>query len=527
MYELTPEEKDAIREYLERKGLPTQLAVTFRDVREIPPREWEEVDAVLTDDYSDIRSRSEINDFRAVLAGNLVLNIPLVSANMQSVTGDELATELAKEGGMGFLPQMLPIKDRVSMIDKIRRADCAFIKHPLSIAGTATLAEAKALMNESGIYSLVVVTEEQDNKRPIGILSTRDWKYEIDQLKLVRDLMNGGGKTELVSAPRSIPFEDARQLLHRKRVEKLPLLDDQGLLAGLLTAHGLFYTTHHPRALRDENGRFLAAASVGVGQRFTDVHRKEVEIQLEHGACVILLDTARAFSVNAREALVAVLTDALEDLKKRFPNVPIIVGNTCSAKGTKFLFENGADAVKINQGRGSRCITSRVTGVGVAQLTAIAESSVIARKYGKCIIGDGGMDDPIDFIKAIAAGANTLMTGSFFAGTHESLAEAHMGEGRLVGSEKKFAMPVKEYFGEASPQSQRLRIQQKTLDRERKAEGKSEPVPVTGTVRERVTDALDSFRSAMSYVGARTLGELREKAVFRLQTSAARLEGLK
>lgn len=489
--ELTKKEEQAIGEYLSRKGLPPNAAVTFSDV-------------ALPDRYSDVRSRSEIHDFEAELTGRMPVHIPIVSSNMESVTGAEMAIALAREGGLGFLPQMVSLEERVEMIRKIRRTDCAFIEDPLTIGPEKTLRAAKTLMEETGISSLVVTDK---NSRPVGILSTRDWMYEKNENTKVRDLMGGGKK--LIIAPRSVSFEKAAALLRTNKVEKLPLLDAKGKLAGLMTAHGVFYTMHHPRALRDERGKFVASASIGVGHSFEKRHLREVELQLEEGASVLLIDTARAFSVNALEALRAV--------KKAFPKLPVVIGNVCTPEGAKFLFENGADAVKVNQGRGHVCRTSEM-GVGIPQLTAIAKCSVIAKEYGGKIVGDGGMKNVGDMVKAIVAGADVLMTGYLLVGTHESAAQMYVNRSGL---------PVKNYEGSASFQAQTKRVRRGNLDRLRRPEGVTEEVPVVGTVREKIDDILNAFRSAMSYSGVRTLAGLREKAIFELQTQAGLFEGTK
>lgn len=488
--ELTKGEQEAVARYLEEKGLPAHAAVTFSDV-------------ALPDRYSTIRSRGEIKDFGAFLAPHFKLNVPIVSANMESVTGAEMALALAREGGLGFLPQMLPIENRLDMIRKIRRADCTFIEDPLTITPERTLREAKELMREYGISSLVVVDRRS---RPIGMLSTRDWEYEKNESTKVRVLM--GGK-KLIMARRGVSFEKAAALLKTHKVEKLPLVDAKGKLTGLITAHGLFYTMRHPRALRDEEGKFYAAASVGVGRSFEKRHLKEVELQTKEGANILLIDTARAFSVNAKEALAAV--------KKSFPTLPVVIGNVCTPEGAKFLFEHGADAVKVNQGRGHVCRTSEM-GVGIPQLTAIAKCAAIAKRYGGRVVGDGGMKTAGDMVKAVAAGADALMTGYMLVGTHESAAHMYFN---------REGLPVKNYEGSASFQVQTKRIVRGNLDRLRRPEGVTEEVPVVSSVKEKLEDIMNAFRSAMSYSGVRTLDELREKAVFELQTQAGLFEGTK
>lgn len=490
VYELTKKERLAVEEYLVAKGLPTHIDVTFGDV-------------TLPEHYSSVRSRSEIDDFGVVLAEGVELGIPIIGANMESVTGIEMAVALGREGGIAFVPQTLPIEERLAIIEKIRRTDCAFIEKPLTIRPQRTLRQAKNLMNRFGIFSLVVVDEKN---RPIAILSTRDWRYEADENKLVKDLVR---YATLVKAQADISFNDAAALLRKHRIEKLPLVDKSGKLCGLITAHGLFYKMRHPRATRDEKGRFLVAGSIGVGRKFTAAHLREAEEQVKRGICLLLIDTARAFSENTEEAM--------RQIKRNFPRLPLVAGNVSTPEGAKFLFECGADCVKVNQGRGYVCRTSEI-GVGIPQLSAIAKCAAIARRYGKTIIGDGGMKSPGDMIKAIAAGADALMTGYLLVGTRESAAQMYLN---------KDGLPVKNYEGSASFQAQVRRMAQGTLDRIRRPEGVTEEIPVTGTVEEKIRDILDAFRSAMSYCGVRSLKEFREKAVFGLQTRAGLYEGIK
>ncbi|MDO8537122.1 MAG: CBS domain-containing protein, partial [bacterium] len=255
--ELLPEEKLAIQEFFEEKGLPLDRAVTFGDV-------------TLPENYSDIRSRSEIYDFSTEIYPGLALGAPIVSANMESVTGLDLAVALEREGGLAFPPQSLPIAERIDLIHRIGRADSALIDEPLTVGAERTLEDAKSLMAEFDVRSLVVIDKK---KHPIGILSTRDWLYERKDHKLVRDLMS----KKLIMAKRGVNFDEATEILRKNKIEKLPLVDKSGKLAGLITANGLFYKSRHPRATRDQNGRFLRAGSIGVGRNFTPRHLKEVE----------------------------------------------------------------------------------------------------------------------------------------------------------------------------------------------------------------------------------------------------------
>lgn len=487
--ELTNEEKNAIQEFFLEKGLPLDRAVTFNDV-------------TLPEHYSDIRSRSEICDFRTQLAPSLSLGIPVVSANMESVTGLDLAVALEREGGLAFPPQTLPIADRVELIRKIGRADSALIDEPLTIGPDKTLEEAKGLMSELGVQSLVVIDKKN---RPLGMLSTRDWFYEPVDGKRVRDLMS----KKLIVAGRGIDFKKAEGILRKNKIEKLPLVDKNGKLAGLITANGLFYTSRHPRATRDLNGRFIRAGSIGVGRTFTARHLKEVEAQCQEGIRALLIDTARAFSINTEEAI--------KKIKKEFPVLSLVVGNVSTAAGAKFLLEAGADVVKVGQGPGFVCRT-RAVGVGVPQLTAVAECAVIAERYGKTVIADGGIKNPGDFAKALIVGARAVMLGNLLVRAKESASPIFVDEDNR---------PVKNYVGSASFAAQLARYGRGDLDRIRRPEGVTKVVPVTGTAQEIVHDLLRGLASTMAYLGAKNLEELRSKGKFLLQTTAGYIEGTK
>ena len=359
-------------------------------------------------------------------------------------------------------------------------------------------------MNKFGIYSLVVIDKK---KRPIGILSTRDWKYETDDEKMVGQLM--GGRRVLYVAPRDISFVEAAKILRRQRIEKLPLVDRKERLIGLLTAHGLFYKHHYPRATRDEKGRFWKVGSIGVGREFTKRHLFEVEEQVKKGIRLLLIDTARAFSVNTQEAV--------RRVKERFPKLPLMVGNVSTPEGAKFLFECGADIVKVGQGPGEACRTREV-GVGIPQISAIAKCAAIARLYKKAVVGDGGLKNSGDIVKALIAGADAVMLGAMLVSTEESAAQAFLNQNGIK---------VKIYEGSASFAAQQRRLNRSSLDRMRRPEGVAREVPVTGTVKERTEDILDGLRSAMSYFGVRSIRELCENARFELQTQAGLIEGTK
>lgn len=495
-YELTEDEQRAVNAFLERKGLPTDIDLTFDDV-------------YLKTCWSTVRSRSGIEDFSTELAG-IRLGLPLVMANMVCVADAKAIVALEREGGLGIPPQMLPLGQRLEMLDQISRRDSALIDSPLTTRPDATLAAAKELMKKGGVSSLIVV--DCDN-RPIGVLSTRDWLHEEDPGKLVGDLM--GGKEKLYTAPRNVTFANAAKVLKENDIEKLPLVDSDGRLAGLITSHGLFYKSHHPRATRDEWGRFLRVGSVGVGEYFTAEHMEEVDAQVSRGICMLLVDTARAFSINTKEAV--------EAIRSKYPSLPLMVGNVDCPEGAKALFSWGVDVVKVGIGPGEACRTREV-GVGCPQISAIAQCAAIAgimtAQDGKRrhIVGDGGMKSPGDIGKAIFAGADAVMTGSLLIGAIESAAKA---------SVNKQGLRIKEYVGSASFKAQEERINHGTLDEARRPEGVSEEKPVLGTMEEVVFNLIHGLKSCFSYRGAGTIAEFRNNGIFRRQTAAGVREGIK
>ncbi len=495
-YDLTLAEWEFIKTFLTDRGLPVGYDVTFGDV-------------YLKTRYSEVRSRSEICDFSTEIAPDVKLGLPLIMANMVCVADAKAIVALEREGGLGIPPQMLSLKARLEMLDEVGRRDSALIDNPLTITPDRTLAEAKELMKKRGVSSLIVINEA---KRPIGILSTRDWMYETDEDKFVGDLM--GGKRKLYAAKRGVSFGEAAKILRRNEIEKLPLVGKNGALAGLITAHGLFYKHHHPRATRDDKGRFLKVGSVGVGKYFTADHLKEVEAQVRKGICLLLIDTARAFSINTKEAV--------EAIKKRFPKLVLMVGNVDCPEGAKALFSWGADIVKVGIGPGEACRTREVA-VGMPQISAIAQCAAVARMESvsgkqKYIVADGGMKNPGDICKALVAGADAVMSGSFFIVAIESAAEANVN---------KQGLRIKEYVGSASSKAQKERVSHGTLAKKNRSEGVSQEMPVLGTMEEVVDELVGGMRSTFSFLGVWNIRELKEKGKFGLQTPAGLKEGIK
>lgn len=505
-YELTVSEQKAVNDYLESKGLPTWINLTFADL----------IDPCLASQYSEIRTRSAIfnapESYTTELSPTIKIKTPLIAANMECVTDVDMVVAIEREGGLGIIPQMLSLESRLEKLERIARHQCAFIADPLTIEPNKTLLEAEALMAKFGINGLIVV----EGKKPVGILSHRDWRHEKDKGKLVSELMGGGRLRELKVALAGISFDEAAKILYEHRIEKLPLVNGNGELVGLHTASGIFYKEYYPRASRDENGQFLKVGSIGVGEYFTDDHLRQVAEQVEKGICLLMIDTARSNAINAVEALVAI--------KNHFPMLEVMIGNIDTPEGAKALFENGADIIKVGIGPGDSCRTREV-GIGLPQVSAIAKCAAIAKFYNKCVVGDGGMKMPGDVAKTIIAGAHAAMSGYLFIRTEEAKAESEYIEGGPAVNNE--LIKVKKYIGSSSYDAQKQRVELGNLKEIKRPEGVSKWVPVICTVEEQVNDILWGLASAMSYLGVWNLKELREKTRFELQTKSGLIEGIK
>src|SRR3989344_908963 len=359
-----------IQEYFKRKGLPLMPTLTFDDV-------------IIQERISNIASRSDITGLKAPLAKNLFLNIPLVSANMDTVTNFKMAVALARLGGMGFIHQFHSLEQRVEEVRKVKRADNAIIEDPATVRPEATLAEARAIMAEKEISCLLVIDTEGVL---VGILTSRDIQFCSDFKMLVRDLMTPKSRKGFVTARPDITNEEAEEILRKTKVEKLPLIDSRGKAVGLITAKDILKRRMFPNAARDEKGQLLVGATL----RFKSDCVKEAEALLEAGADVLLLDTARAgssffadrtpeFDPNEVTSLAAENTFVL---RKKFPKAVLVVGNTTNPDAVALLAEKGADCVKIGVGPGAGCKTQEVAGVGAPQLHATAECAAGARAMG-------------------------------------------------------------------------------------------------------------------------------------------------
>ncbi|KKU11950.1 MAG: Inosine-5'-monophosphate dehydrogenase [Parcubacteria group bacterium GW2011_GWC2_45_7] len=476
-----------INDYFKAKGLPVTPALTFEDI-------------TIVDKFSDIPTRSAIKDTRGRLAQNMYLNAPIISANMDTITESAMAIALARLGGIGFIHQFLPIDKRCQEIERVKRADSGIVEKPLLGLPSMTLKEAKSRMKLYNISSLLVVDEK--TKKLVGILSHRDYQFERDESKRITDLMT---RTKLVTALYDISLEKARAILSKHKVEKLPLVDKAGRLRGLMTTKDIQKTLEFPIASRDRKGRLLVGGTVGIGNGVID----EVEALLNSEIDVIMIDTARGNSKRMIEIIMA--------LRKKFgKQVPFVAGNVDTVEGAVRLIEAGVDCVKVGIGGGSACKTRMGPGIGLPQITAVAQCAALAQHYGIPIIADGGIKNSSDFCKALAVGASGVMLGGLLSGTEETPGRPFYEDGEKW----------KIYRGSASLEFQLSRIDRDESDAPmRTPEGVPKRVRYKGEARFVVDELMGHLRSSMSYVGAWTLEEYHEKATCVWQTTSGFAEG--
>jgi IMP dehydrogenase len=456
-----------------------ELALTYDDVLLVPRR-------------SDVRSRRDC-DTSTRLSRHVSLAIPIVSANMDTVTESRLAVAMALEGGIGIVHRFMTIEQQAAEVSRVKRPESVVVSDVQTLAPRHTLKDAWDLLARSEATSVLVV---EGDDRLVGILTVRDLLFEDDPDKPIGALMTQGA--QLVTAPVGTSQEEAKRLLHEHRIEKLPLVDGQGRLRGLITARDLMRVYQHPRATRDAAGRLRVGAAVGV----VGDYRDRAEALVAAGADVLVVDIAHGHAEHALKACRA--------LKQRFPDVDLIAGNVATAQGTADLIATGVDAVKVGVGPGAACTTRVVTGVGVPQLTAVLDCVRAAAPHDVPIIADGGVRASGDLAKALAAGAASVMVGSLLAGTEESPGATVMRDG----------VRYKVYRGMASESAaiDRYRRLSLGIDQERfdarVPEGVETVVPHRGHVSDVIFDLTGGLRSAMSYLGARSLREFVERAQF-------------
>ena len=464
------------------KKNPPEAAFSFDDVLLLPG-------------YSDVLPRDV--DTRSSLTKNIALNIPLVSAAMDTVTESRTSISMAREGGIGFIHRNLSIESQSIEVDKVKKSESGMIVDPVTIHPDQFVHEVLNLMNKYRISGVPVTKGD----KLVGIVTNRDLRFETNLDKKISEVMT---KENLVKVSEGITLEDSKSLLHKHRIEKLLVVDNKDRLIGMITIKDIEKVKKYPNACKDKLGRLRVGAAVGVGPDMEE----RAETLLRAGADVILIDTSHGHSKNVIEAV--------KTLKSNFKNIELIAGNVGSAEGAEALVKAGVDGVKIGIGPGSICTTRIVAGVGVPQITAIMNCTAVSKKTGIPLIADGGIKFSGDMTKALGAGAHVVMIGGLFAGTEESPGELVIYQGRSykayrgMGSIEAMQKGSKDrYYQDEDPHGDKM-----------VPEGIVGRVPYRGKLADNIFQLIGGLKAGMGYVGCRTLDELREKARF-IQISAA------
>jgi len=448
-------------------------------------------DVLLVPKFSDITSRSQTN-LETKLSRNISLNIPLVSANMDTVTESGMAVAMAREGGLGIIHRFLTIEEEANEVLKVKRSGSVMIENPYFINPTQTIKDAIRYMKEKGVSGLLVT--DSDSKLA-GILTRRDVMFESESTQLVKDVMT----KDVVTAKPGLSLDQAKEILRKNRIEKLPLVDESNHIKGLITTKDITNIENYPVASKDKKGRPLVGAAVGVKGDFMD----RTESLLEAGADVIVVDIAHGHSENA--------VNTIRHIKKAFPDSELIAGNVATAAGAEELIKAGVDAVKVGVGSGSICITRVVTGSGVPQLTAVLDCAKVGRKHDIPIISDGGIRTSGDVTKALAAGASSVMVGSILGGTDESPGSFISKNGKRFKIYRGMASFYAS-LGRKSKESGHVSIEDDLNDYV--AEGVEAMVPYKGSVADILKQLTGGVRSGLSYCGAHTIKQMQENAEF-------------
>lgn len=431
------------------------------------------------------------------LTKDIKLNIPMISSGMDTVTESRMAIAMAREGGLGVIHKNMSIEEQAHEVDKVKRSEHGVIVDPIYLSPQNLLSDAEELMHKYKI-SGVPVTE---NGKLVGIITNRDMRFESDMTRTIGACMTKEG---LVTAPEGTSLETAKQILREHRIEKLPLVNGDGELKGLITIKDIEKATKYPNAAKDGSGRLLVGAAVGVSKDMYD----RLDALVAAKADVIIVDTAHGHSAGVLRTL--------KEIKAAYPHIPVIAGNVATAAGTEALIEAGADAVKVGIGPGSICTTRVIAGIGVPQITAVYESAKVARRYGIPIIADGGIKYSGDIAKAIAAGANVVMMGNLLAGTDESPGETVIYQGRSY----------KVYRGMGSLGAMELGSKDRYFQTEAKKlvpEGIEGRVPYKGMLADTIFQMVGGLRASMGYCGCHNIQEMMDNTQF-MQITAAGLK---
>ncbi len=453
-----------------------ELGLTFDDVLLVPQ-------------LAEIHPREV--DVTTLLTRNIRLNIPLVSAAMDTVTESELAIAIAREGGVGIIHKNMPLQKQAEEVDKVKRSEAGMIVSPITLTRDQTVGDALAVMQRYSISGIPIV----EGTRLVGILTNRDLRFHPAPQTLISEIMT---QDNLITVREGTTMEQAKEILHKHRIEKLPIVDDQMNLKGMITVKDIMKKLRYPNACKDARGRLCVGAAVGASSDLLP----RAEAVIAAGADLLVLDSSHGHS--------RAVLDAAKVLKKRFPNTDLVAGNVATGDGTKELIDTGADAVKVGIGPGAICTTRVITGGGVPQVTAIMDSVAVAAKLDVPVIADGGIRYSGDICKALAAGAHSIMVGSLLAGTEESPGETILLEGRSfkvyrgmgsIGAMKDGAKD--RYFQENTEDMAKL-----------VPEGIEGRVPYKGPLAGLVFQLVGGLRSGMGLCGAKNIEDLRTKAKF-------------
>ncbi len=429
---------------------------------------------------------------RTRLAKDIYLNTPLISAAMDTVTESRMAIAIAREGGIGVIHKNMPIEKQVEEVDKVKRSENGVITNPFFLGPDHFVYDANDLMAKYKISGVPIVEDGKENGKLVGIITNRDLKFMTDFNVKIKDVMT---KDNLITAPVGTDLEKAQHILRKHKVEKLPIVDDEGYLKGLITIKDIEKATEYPNTARDSRGRLLCAAAIGVTNDVLERSKALLDAQAD----VLVLDSAHGHSKG--------IINCIKRIKEAFPDACVIAGNVATAQATEDLIKAGADAVKVGIGPGSICTTRVVSGIGVPQISAIYDAACVAAKYNIPIIADGGVKYSGDIVKAIAAGGSVVMLGSLLAGCEEAPGDTEIYQGRSF----------KVYRGMGSLGAMANGSKDRYFQQDNKKlvpEGVEGRVPFKGPLADTVFQLMGGLKSGMGYCGCETIDDLMEKAQF-------------
>ncbi|ARJ39069.1 IMP dehydrogenase [Sporosarcina sp. P21c] len=435
------------------------------------------------------------------LTDSIKLNIPIISAGMDTVTESKMAISMARQGGIGVIHKNMSIEEQAEQVVTVKRSENGVIKNPFFLTPEHQVFDAEHLMGKYRISGVPIVNNMEE-KKLVGILTNRDLRFIQDYSIIIDEVMT---KENLVTAPVGTTLEDAEKMLQQYKIEKLPIVDDKGILNGLITIKDIEKVIEFPNAAKDKAGRLLVGAAVGVTVDTSTRIEKLVQAEVD----LIVIDTAHGHSKG--------VIDTVKDIRRNYPDLAIVAGNVATAEAAEALYEAGADVVKVGIGPGSICTTRVVAGVGVPQITAIYECATVARKYGKTIIADGGIKYSGDIVKALAAGGHAVMLGSLLAGTTESPGESEIFQGRRF----------KVYRGMGSVAAMEKGSKDRYFQEDEKKlvpEGIEGRMPYKGPLSDTIHQLIGGIRAGMGYCGSKDLEAHRENAQFIRMTGAGLLE---